>query len=123
MADMTIHSNFTDSDDGRMVRTPRRAENALFFVLWLFIIFVSVVDAYLVVQNRTHLEELNPQGQVLIALNGGKVWFLVAAKFLGTVIACTILLLIHRHSAKIGTTITAVLACLQFWLLLFLTFG
>ncbi|MGE0759609.1 MAG: hypothetical protein AB7F89_18910 [Pirellulaceae bacterium] len=92
----------------------------LFRLLWLFIIGVSVIDGYLVVQHRNHLVELNPQGRVLIALNGGQVWLLVAAKFLGTVLACTVLLLIHQRNGRLGTGIALVLAGLQLCLLLFL---
>jgi hypothetical protein len=91
----------------------------LFLASWLFIIVVSVVDGYLVLEYRTQLVELNPQGRVLIELNSGQVWYLLTAKFLGTVTACAILLIIHRNHARAGTTIAAVIAALQFGLLLF----
>jgi hypothetical protein len=97
-----------------------KSRSALFVGLWLFIIFVSVVDGYLVFEHRHHLEELNPQGQLLIALNGGEVWLLLAAKFLGTVVACAFLLVIRHHRAGWGTAIAAVIAGLQLGLLVFL---
>ena len=97
----------------------------LFFACWLFIIFVSVVDGYLAVRHRADLHrfELNPMGRALIAANGGQVWLLLAAKFAGTVVACSLLLLIFGRNPRIGITIAAVLAALQLWLLLFLLFG
>jgi hypothetical protein len=105
------------------VDKPAQGRSALFVALWLFIIFVSVVDGYLVLQHRDHIDELNPQGQALIALNGGKVWMLLAAKFLGTVVACAVLLLIHQSNRRLGTAIAAALAGLQLCLLAFLFLG
>jgi hypothetical protein len=101
----------------------RPRQRALFTTLWLFIIIVSVVDGYLVLQLRSDLVEMNPQGRMLIALNGGEVWYLLGAKFLGTVVACAVLLLIYWRSARLGTMIAMVLAALQLCLLLFLLFG
>jgi hypothetical protein len=97
----------------------------LFIGLWLFVIFVSVLDGYLALRYRHLLEatELNPVGRALIALNGGQVWYLLAAKFLGTVLAASFVLLIHRTHPRIGITIAIVLATLQLCLLLFLFLG
>ena len=97
--------------------------NRLFFALWLFIIFVSVVDGYLVVEHRRLImeNELNPIGRLLLHLSGGHVWLLLTAKFLGTVSACGALLVIHRRFHRTGTAIAAALAAFQFCLLLFLT--
>ena len=103
----------------------QRTHAILFFVFWLFIIFVSVFDGYLAVRHRAdlHRGELNPIGRALIAANGGQVWLLVAAKFAGTVVACSLLLLIFSRNRRFGITIAGVLAALQLWLLLFLLFG
>jgi hypothetical protein len=101
---------------------PSHARNALFVVLWLFIILVSVVDGYLVLEHRSHLVELNPQGRLLIQLNEGKVWYLLGAKFLGTVTACAVLLVIYRNAPRAGIAIAVVIALLQFCLLMFLLF-
>ena len=94
----------------------------LFLLLWLFVIFVSVFDGYLVLRLRhlLHEHELNPLGRLLIELNGGQVWLLLAAKFLGTVVAATVTLLVFTHRSRAGLTVASVLAGLQFCLLLFL---
>ena len=95
---------------------------ALFVALWLFVIFVSVFDGYLVVRFRheLHKTELNPLGRLLIQLNGGQVWLLLAAKFAGTVTAATLVLLIYGRWPRVGMTIACVVAGLQLCLLLFL---
>jgi len=95
---------------------------ALFIALWLFLIFVSVFDGYLCVRFRheLHKTELNPVGRLLIHLNGGQIWLLLAAKFLGTVAAATIVLLIYGRRPRLGMTIAGALATLQLGLLLFL---
>src|SRR5436190_22374794 len=90
--------------------------------LWLFVIFVSVFDGYLVVRFRDelHKTELNPLGRLLIQLNGGQVWLLLAAKFAGTVAAATLVLLIYGRWPRVGMAVAGVIASLQLWLLLFL---
>src|SRR5262245_38345867 len=102
---------------------PRTA--ATFFTLWLFIIFVSVIDGYLVFrfQHLMRWTELNPVGRFLIVANGGQVWSLLALKFAGTILACSVLLLVYWKNARLGTLIAGALAVLQLSLLLFLLFG
>src|SRR5438093_9081753 len=102
--------------------TPAKIQRGLFAGLWLFIIFVSVVDGFLVVEHRWQINttELNPVGRALLALNGGEIWYLLAAKFAGTVAACGLLLIIHQRSRRLGTAIAAVLAGFQLCLLFFL---
>ena len=99
-----------------------RRTATVFVALWLFLIFVSVFDGYLCVRYRheLHKTELNPIGRLLIQLNGGQVWLMLAAKFLGTVIAATIVLLIYGRRPRLGVTIAGALATLQLGLLLFL---
>jgi hypothetical protein len=94
----------------------------LFIALWLFVIFVSVFDGYLVVRFRQelHARELNPLGRLLIQLNGGQVWLLLAAKFIGTVAAATVVLLLYGRWPRVGITVASVVAGLQLCLLLFL---
>lgn len=101
---------------------PSSRTAALFIALWLFLIFVSVFDGYLCVRFRheLHKTELNPVGRLLIHLNGGQIWLLLAAKFLGTVAAATIVLLIYGRRPRLGMTIAGALATLQLGLLLFL---
>jgi hypothetical protein len=93
-----------------------------FVALWLFLIFVSVFDGYLIVRFRheLHRTELNPLGRLLIQLNGGQVWLLLASKFLGTVAAASIVLLIYGRRPRLGIIIAGVLATAQLGLLLFL---
>ena len=105
-----------------MIDRPRARWVALFVGLWLFVIFVSVFDGYLVVRYRDelHRTELNPIGRKLIALNGGQVWLLLAVKFAGTVAAATVALLVYARWPRIGLTVACALAALQLWLFLFL---
>jgi len=105
-----------------MNRQPRVP--AIFLLLWLFIIFVSVVDGYLLLRNRHIIlaYELNPIARQLISWNAGSVWFLIAVKFAGTVIACAAVLLLYRAKPRVGIVIATTLAVLQFGLLMFLLF-
>jgi len=95
---------------------------AFFAALWLFVIFVSVFDGYLAVRFRHELQrtEMNPLGRLLIQINGGQVWLLLAAKFIGTVAAATAVLLIYGRWPRVGMTVAGVIAALQLCLLLFL---
>lgn len=108
-----------------MLANPAQRLSAAFFALWLFIIFVSAIDGYLVFRYRHLMEthELNPVGRWLIASSGGEVWPLLALKLAGTTVACALLLLVYWSSAARGTLIAAALAVLQLTLLLFLLFG
>jgi hypothetical protein len=103
------------------VRFPQRPAT-LFVALWLFVIFVSVFDGYLVVRFRDELHntELNPLGRLLIQLNGGQVWLLLAAKFAGTVAAATLVLLIYGRWPRVGMAVAGIIASFQLCLLLFL---
>jgi hypothetical protein len=105
----------------------RRAHHlaAVFVALWLFVIFVSVFDGYLVFRFRhvMHSTELNPVGRLLIAANGGQVWALLGLKYAGTILACSLLLLLYWKNARLGTFVAAALAVLQLSLLLFLLLG
>jgi hypothetical protein len=100
----------------------RGARGWLFAGLWLFICGVSVIDGYLAYRHRHHILtfELNPIGRLLIVWNGGGVTYLLAAKFIGTVIAGAILLLLWKGSAQLGLVVAGVLAAGQLLLLLFL---
>ena len=96
----------------------------LFAGLWLFVIFVSVLDGYLAVRYRheLHITERNPLGRWLIQRGGNQVWLLLAAKFAGTVIAATAVLLIHSRWPRWGMPIVIAMAVFQLWLLWFLLF-
>jgi hypothetical protein len=95
---------------------------AFFIALWLFVIFVSVFDGYLIVRYRDELPstELNPVGRMLISLNGGQVWLFLAFKFLGTIAAATLAILIYGRWPRVGLTVAGVVAGLQLSLLIFL---
>lgn len=103
------------------VRIPPR-QFFVFLLLWLFVIFVSVYDGYLVVRFRheMHQTELNPLGRMLIRLNGGQVWLLLAVKFAGTVATAAVVLLLYGRWPRAGLTVASVVAGFQLWLLLFL---
>jgi uncharacterized membrane protein YkgB len=95
---------------------------ALFYGLWLFIIVVSVIDGLLVWQHQHQIltTELNPVGRALLMANGGRVWYLLGVKFIGTVVACGVLLLLWQRSRRMGLIVAGAVAGLQLCLLLFL---
>jgi hypothetical protein len=97
----------------------------VFLSLWLFIVLVSVIDGYLVVEHRPLITstEMNPVGQALLKLNGGQIWYLIAAKFTGTVAVGAVLLVIEQHWKRVALAITSTIAALQMALLLFLMFA
>lgn len=106
----------------RPLRKPP-AVNVVFAGLWLFIIFVSVHDAYLALLYEAQLKdfELNPMGQYLLNLAQGRVWALVAVKSLGTVLAASGLLVLFKRRKHWGLVAAAVVAAFQLGLLVFLT--
>jgi len=97
----------------------------LFRLVWLFIIAVSMYDAYLVLQLRDviHTTERNPLGLALLELAGGDVWLFLLVKVAGTIVACTLLLILFKVDWKLGLAIASIMAVLQFALLLFLQFA
>ena len=99
-----------------------KVTQATFYALWLFIILVSAWDGFLSLRYRYILPalELNPLAQILIAVNAGRVWYLLTSKFLGTVLACAILLVIYQSRPKLGLIVCTALALLQLGLILFL---
>jgi hypothetical protein len=113
----------TDSKPG--LGGPCRSEpgQIRFGALWVVIILISAIDGFLVLRHRGHLDELNPQGQLLIALNGGQVWLLLAAKLLGTMLCAVVLLLIRQYQPRVGIIAAAAVAGLQVLLLVFLWWG
>jgi len=93
-----------------------------FYGLWVFIVSVSVIDGYLVVRHRHQIPEieLNPIGRILVDWNSGRVWYLLIAKYVGTILACASLLVIRHFSSCRGLVVASAIAALQFLLLLFL---
>jgi tryptophan-rich sensory protein len=105
-----------------MVNPSERRLISFFAAIWVFIIFVSVVDGYLVYRHRQQMlhVELNPIGRALIQWNGGQIWYLLLAKLVGTVAACAALLVIHRVNVRFGLAIAIGVAVMQLSLLIFL---
>ena len=99
-----------------------QASSILFRLVWLFIIGVSVFDAYLVLHLRDVIQdtERNPVGLALLSAAQGHVWLFLLAKITGTVLACTVLLVIFRSNGKLGFLIALVVGAFQFGLLMFL---
>lgn len=91
----------------------------------LFIIFVSVVDIYWLIQNQSIISkiELNPVGQFLILIDGGKVDLFIICKIIGTSICIGVLYNIFKVNKTKGLIIAGAIAAFQLFLLLFLYFG
>lgn len=108
-----------------MLATGSQRLAAAFVTLWLFIIFVSAIDGYLVFRYRylIHSTELNPVGQLLLSASGGQIWMLLGVKLAGTIAACAALLLVYWRHARRGTLIAAAVAAIQLLLLAFLLLG
>ena len=97
-------------------------KNLLFALCWFFVIFVSVLDGYLLMHTREVIGDLerNPLGLALLSINGGQVWLFLSLKLVGTILACMWLLVIHRKNSRLGLVIAISLALFQFGLLIFL---
>jgi hypothetical protein len=89
----------------------------------VFVLFVSVFDTLLTIRFEDQMmqSELNPMGRALLALNSGEVWYLIAAKGAGTILAASIVLVLYWRRARLGLTVVTGLALFQLGLLLFLT--
>src|SRR3982751_4633715 len=92
-----------------------------FLVMWLFVVFSSVHDGYLVLANRyvMYIVEQNPMGRWLLGPNDHNVWPLLAFKACGTVCAASFLLVLYAHCPRIGWPACAALALFQFGLLMY----
>ncbi len=97
----------------------------LFGSAWFFVVFVSIVDGYLLLECRDVIAqtELNPLGIALLALAGGQVWLFLLLKLLGTIIVSTLLLAIYHRHRGVGFCIAMVIAGFQFVLLAYLHIG
>ena len=93
-----------------------------FFVMWLFVIAVSVNDGYWLLANRSvmHDVEQNPVAQWLIHTSGGDIWLLLALKAAGTICVASFLLLLHPLRPRHAWTICATIAAFQLALLAYL---
>lgn len=99
--------------------------NVVFALSWSFVIFVSVLDGYLLMHTREVIgdTERNPVGLALLAINGGQVWLFLSLKLIGTILASMWLLVIHRKNPRRRLMIAISLACFQLGLLIFLGYA
>ena len=102
-----------------------RGLTALFALCWLFVAFVSVHDGYLVaLYPGTIVEfERNPINQRLLSFGGGNIWYMIAAKTVGTVLTCSLLLMLFWQKRWLGTCVAMCVAAFQLVLLLYLMFA
>jgi hypothetical protein len=91
-------------------------------MMWLFVIYVSVHDGYLVLANRPMMTgaEQNPLGRWLILTSGGDIWLLLTLKAIGTICVASFLLLLHSFSPRLAFPVCAAIAAFQLGLLLYL---
>jgi hypothetical protein len=96
----------------------------LFSALWLFIGFTSVHDGYLMVVYRdAHRDggiEYNPVAQWLLDWGNGEPWSLLVVKACGTILACSVLLLLYWRRRRMAWAVAAGVACFQTALLAFI---
>jgi hypothetical protein len=101
------------------------ARHCVFALLWLSVIGISVHDGYLVLAHRTIIPvtELNPIGRLLMHVNGGDIWILLAIKALGTVCAAALLLVLYWTGSPFAWGACIATAGVQVLLLIFLYQG
>jgi hypothetical protein len=90
--------------------------------MWLFIVFVSVHDGYLVLANRQVMwsEEQNPFARWLIETSGRDIWVFLAFKTAGTVLVASLLLVLYSFRQRLGWVACAATAAFQLGLLAYL---
>jgi hypothetical protein len=103
--------------------TAQDKRETLFVALWLFIVFVSVHDAYLALWLEDSLSqyESNPLANVLLWLAGGRAWLLVLVKGLGTILSASLLLVLFDARKRIGLLAALAVASFQLGLLMYLS--
>jgi len=94
----------------------------VFAAAWLLIAGISVHDGFLALLYLPGFpeQELNPFARLLLDLNRGNVWLLLAVKSCGTIAVCCILLLLYWRHRRIGVAVALGVASLQLLLLLIL---
>ena len=94
-------------------------------IIIFFIVLVSVIDIYWLIYNQTIIShvELNPVGQFLILIDGGKVDLFIICKIIGTSICIGVLYNIFKINKRKGFIIAGMVALFQLFLLFFLYFG
>lgn len=101
----------------------RKLAAAWFPVLWLFIGFVSSVDAALTVKHQESLMQMeqNPIARQLLEWEDWNAGTLIGAKFLGTIVVLGVLAAAHRLHRPMARAVATGIAAFQLGLLLFLT--
>lgn len=95
----------------------------VFLLIWNFILCISAYDLYLSIrfQENLILNELNPLGMWLIAVDNGDIALFMAVKMFGTCIAFMLASAFFFYSRRMGLVASVSLAAFQLGLLLFLT--
>lgn len=88
----------------------------MYYILLLFILAVSSIDQYCLINFVTYEDELNPLGKLLIYLGG--VPLFACAKAGGTAVVAWLLIKFRKSSWAF--TIVATIAMFQLWLLYFM---
>jgi uncharacterized membrane protein len=120
-----VSSTLHLSNRSREAYAPPRGDaprTAAFAAAVVFIAAVSVHDGLLVAQNEgviLHTEK-NPLGRFLIEL-GGDVWVFILVKFLGTALACALLVEIYQRRRPAALLAAGGVACFQLGLLVYLS--
>jgi hypothetical protein len=93
-----------------------------FYLMWLFIVFVSAHDGCLVLAYRPAMgsADQNPFGRWLIHVWGSDIWLLLSLKAIGTVFAATLLLVLWSFRPHLAWTACAAVAAFQLGLLVYL---
>lgn len=93
-----------------------------FPVMWLFIGFVSAVDAYLTIRFQSGLEflEQNPVGVLVLSLSDWNPAQFIGLKYMGSTLVLGFLTTLHARNPRRGLTVTAAVAAFQFVLLCYL---
>jgi hypothetical protein len=93
-----------------------------FYLIWLFIVFVSTYDGWLVLAHRPGmgLFEQNPFGRWLIRIWGDDIWLLLALKALGTICVASFLLVLYWQRPLLAWIVCAAVAAFQLGLLVYL---
>jgi hypothetical protein len=94
----------------------------IFPLLWVFIGFVSAVDAYLTIRFHSYLEfeEQNPVGVMILSLSDWKPAQFIGIKYMGSTIVLGVLTALYSRNPPLGLTVTSAVAAFQLFLLCYL---
>jgi len=94
----------------------------VFYLMWLFIVFVSAHDGFLLLVNRPTMwsVEQNPFGRWLIHAWGDDIWLLLALKAAGTIGVASLLLVLFPLRPGLAWKACVALSLFQLGLLVYL---